>query len=128
MQVETEDPCLDGFNPNTLMPNQKHPAIADSTLTPNTIYRYILSGDKMVFSLSPTHANNAAIMHQTLLTKPRMKIKKLEPKPTQHIPSNCIYPTNSNTITGSPVNCNLQVRITDIPNYDKRTLNFPSPC
>jgi len=125
MQPETKDPCPDGSNPYTLTPNQKHPTLPGNTLTPNTIYRYILSESKMVSSLNLTHANNGSHHEPDIIDKTKDDNRnKLELKPTQHIPSNRIYPIDIDTIIGSSVHHNLHVGTADIANYAQRTPLF----
>jgi len=107
------------------MPNQKHPTLPGNTLTPNTIYRYILSESKMVSSLNLTHANNGSHHEPDIIDKTKDDNRnKLELKPTQHIPSNQIYLIDIDTIIGSSVHHNLHVRIADIANYAQQTPLF----
>jgi len=101
MQPVTKDPHPAGPNPHTPTPNQKHPALPVNTLMPNTIYRYILSGSKMVSSLNPTRDDNGSHHEPDIIDKTKDEnCIKLEPKPTQHIPSNCIYPIDIDASPG----------------------------
>jgi len=53
---------------------------------------------------------------------------KLEPKPTQYIPSNRIHPIDIEATTGSSLHCNnMPDRTAGIENYAQRTPNFTLP-
>jgi len=121
----TKDPCSAGPNPNTTTPNQKHPALLDKTLMPDTIYKYILPGYKMV-STSLNSIDTGSHHQPDIIDKNKdANRNKLEPKPTQYIPSNRIHPIDIKATSGSSLHCNnMPNRTASIENCAQRTPNF----